>query len=279
MNRYWLPAVMVLTCVVTLATATPTFASPEKDLKDAQEFFKKKFPKVAFDDFSNGIYALDASLRAQWESIMEFAPYEIELEKGEKLFKTPFKNGKTYSSCFRNGGLAIANEYPYWDSKTSQIKTMPMEVNECRERNGEKPLAYEKGDIAAIVAYMYNSARGKRFSVKVPKEALEAYEKGKQTYYTRRGQLNFACYHCHMDNAGLKVRSNLLGAAIGQASPFPVYRSQWGELGTIDRRYRQCYEQVRAKAPPSQSEELRNLEFFHTHLSNGLPLTAPGARE
>lgn len=277
MSKYWLPAVLVFSCII--ATATPAFASPEKDLKETQDFFKKKFPKVVFDDLSNGIYALDANLRAQWESIMEFAPYEIELEKGEKLFKTPFKNGKTYSSCFRNGGLGIANEYPYWDSKTNQVKTMPMEVNECRERNGEKPLGYEKGDIAAIVAYMYNSARGKHVQVKVPKEAMVAYEKGKQTYYTRRGQLNFACNHCHIDNAGHMIRSNLLSAVVGQAAAFPVYRSAWGDLGTIERRYRGCYEQVRAKAPAAQSEELRNLEFFHTHLSNGLPRTGPSVRE
>jgi sulfur-oxidizing protein SoxA len=40
-----------------------------------------------------------------------------------------------------------------------------------------------------------------------------------------------------------------------------------------------CNKQVRFKPYKPQSEEYRNLEYFHTYMSNGLELNGPGARK
>ena len=58
-----------------------------------------------------------------------------------------------------------------------------------------------------------------------------------------------------------------------------MYRSKWGEMGTLHRRFSGCNKQVRAKDFEAQGEEYRNLEFFLTAMSNGLPLNGPGARK
>jgi len=271
---------IIMTIAMTAGMVFPIHADPAHDVKVFQDFFKKKFPDVKFDDFGNGVYALDKQLRSEWEITMEFPPFELQLEEGKKLFKTPFKNGKTYASCFKNGGKNIAQNYPYFDVKAGKVKTIELEINECRESNGEKPLEYSKGQIASISAYIHSMANGKRINVQIPDHpaALAAYEKGKQFYYARRGQLNFSCAHCHTSTAGMMIGGNILSTALGQTSHFPAYRSKWGELGTLHRRYNGCNKQVRAKPFKSQSEEYRNLQYFHTYMSNGIPLNAPGTR-
>jgi sulfur-oxidizing protein SoxA len=156
-----------------------------------------------------------------------------------------------------------------------------MAINKCREANGEKPLKYGKDDMLALQAYIAYKSRGSRTSVIVPKDdprALEAYNAGKKFYFSRRGQLNLSCFHCHFDNAGKNLRSNVLGPALGQTTHWPAYRSKWGSMGSLHRRYKGCNKQVRAKPFDLQSAEYRNLEFFHTYLSNGIPTNGPGAR-
>lgn len=256
-------------------------ATPEQDRQAFVEYFQKRFPDTPLDDFPNGVYAIDAQSRSQWEAIEEFPPYEPDIDAGKALWETPFKNGKTYASCFRNGGIGIAQDYPYFDTKTGQVKTLALEINECREKNGEDPLPYAKGKIAQILAYLAYTSRGNKINVVIPDDprALEAYEKGKHFYYAKRGQLNFSCSDCHVINSGRHIRADLLSPALGHTTHWPVYRSKWGNLGTLHRRYSGCNKQVRAKPFKPQSEEYRDLEYFMSYMSNGLPSNGPGARK
>jgi sulfur-oxidizing protein SoxA len=272
---------LIAATVATTALPLISNASPEDDLKAFRGYFLERFPNVPLEEFANGVYAIDPASREQWEAIEEFPPYEIAIEEGEELFNTPFKNGKTFASCFRNGGIGIKSDYPYFDTKSGKVKTVELEINECLEKNGEKPLGYNKGKIASISAYMAYTTRGQTIDVKIPHDqrALDAYENGKQFYYARRGQLNMSCAHCHVDNAGNKIRADILSPALGHLSHFPVYRSKWGGLGTVHRRFGGCNKQVRAKAFKPQSDEYRNLEYFLTYMSNGVPWNGPGARK
>ena len=90
--------------------------TPETDLQEFRNYFKKRFPNTPFADYVNGVYSIDAASREQWEDIEEFAPYELNITKGENLFTTPFANGKTYASCFENGSIGIRQNYPYFDT-------------------------------------------------------------------------------------------------------------------------------------------------------------------
>lgn len=274
---------LLLITAAAVLTAAPFIsnASPEDDLKAFRGYFLERFPNVPLEEFANGVYAIDAASREQWEAIEEFPPYEIAIEEGEEIFNTPFKNGKTFASCFRNGGIGVKGDYPYFDTKKGEVVTLELAINECLEKNGEKPLKYKKGKIASIAAYMAYTTRGQIIDIKIPHDqrALDAYEFGKHFYYARRGQLNMACAHCHVDNAGNKIRADILSPALGHMSHFPVYRSKWGGLGTVHRRFGGCNKQVRAKPFPAQSKEYRDLEYFLTYMSNGIPWNGPGARK
>jgi len=219
--------------------------------------------------------------REQWEEIEEFPPYELNIDKGETLFNTPFANGKSYADCFDNGGIGIAHRYPFFDQESGQVITLEGSINACRAVNGEKPLGWSKGAIADISAYMHYTSRGQVINVVVPSDpaAQAAYQRGKNHFYAKRGQLNMACADCHVYYSGNKIRADLLSPALGHASGFPVYRSKWGGLGTLHRRYGGCNKQVRAKPYKSQSTEYKTLEYFHTYMSNGLEINGPSARK
>lgn len=254
-------------------------ASPQSDLKEFRSYFKKKFPSIKFDDYKDGMYSLPiaADRRAEWEAIMEFPPYELAIAKGKK-----FWDKNNMSSCFKNGGKGIAHKYPRWDSKKGEVRTLIADLNACLVKKGKKPIKnLKKGKMAQVEAYVRDMARGKRIKPDINfknKKALAVYEKGKQFYWARRGQLNFSCAHCHISGSGKKVGGNIMGASLGHTAGFPVYRSKWGGLGTLHRRYGGCNKQVRYKPLKAQSAAYTALEVYETYMSTGIPLAAPSQR-
>jgi len=254
-------------------------ATPASDNESYQNYFNTKFPQVSMQDYADGVYAIDHIKRTNWEAIEEFPPYETFIDEGQAMWEQKFANGKGYSDCF--SGPGVAHEYPHWNKEKGMVMTLPLAVNDCRKANGEEPLKYGKGKIASLLAYMAYESRGNQTKVEIPSDdprALEAYEAGKHFYFARRGQLNFSCASCHLQSAGNRIRTETLSPALGHTSHFPVYRSKWGAMGTLHRRFVGCNKQVRAKPFKPQSEEYRNLEYFLTHMSNGIVLNGPGAR-
>jgi sulfur-oxidizing protein SoxA len=273
---------IVLTVVASFGFSHSTLATPEDDRAAFTNFFNNRFSNVETAEYINGIYALDSDQRAQWQEIEEFPPYELDIDAGEVLYQTPFANGKSYASCFGSDTSSIRGKYPNWDTKKEMVVTLELDINNCRVANGEKPLKYKKGKIAQLSAYIAMQGRGNLIDVSIPSnspKAMAAYEDGKEFFYSKRGQLNFSCADCHMNNAGKNVRADRLSGALGHTSHFPVYRSKWGELGTLQRRFGGCNKNIRAKPFASQGEEYRNLEYFLAYMNNGLELNGPGARK
>ena len=240
---------------------------PAKDLKEFQAYFFKKFPGVPLQEFANGIYGVNPGRRVEWEATMEFPPYEPGVDEGHKIY----------------------NGYKNYFAKTGDIVTFEGAINSCLKKNGQKPLGWQKGKLAALSAYMSSTSDGKTIHVVVPNnsKALAWYERGKKHFYAKRGQLNLSCANCHMYSSGGQIRANILSPALGHVSHFPVYRKAWessgkgviGGFGTIHRRYGGCNKQVRAKPFKPQSDEYKALEYFHTYMSNGIKINAPGVRE
>jgi sulfur-oxidizing protein SoxA len=252
---------------------------PKADFKAFRAYFTKKFPKVKLDDFVNGPYSMSEDMRKQWEDKEQFPPYDFAVDKGKELFEAKFKNGKSFSDCFPDGP-GVRQNYPYFDVKSGEVVTLERAVNLCLTQNDEKPYSYVKDDMASVTAYMAFSSRGKLFDIKVPNDpkALEAYQKGKAYFYERRGQLNFSCASCHVQNPGERIRAEVLAPALGITAALPIYRSEWGGMGTATRRFMTCNSQVRATPLQPDDELYRDVDYFLSFMSNGLPISGPGAR-
>ncbi len=278
-------ALAVLTVAGTLPSAAADKAATDKidpvaDAKAFQKFFTDKFPKVKFEDFVNGPYSMNEDLHRQWQEKEQFPPYEFSLEMGKEMFSKPFKNGKSYEDCFPNKGIGIRQNYPYFDEKEGKVITLELALNRCREANGEAPFSYVKDEMAALTAYMAFTSRGKLMDIKIPNDprALQAYQAGKEYFYTRRGQLNFSCATCHVQSPGERIRAEILAPALGIVNAMPIYRSEWSGMGTTSRRFTTCNSQIRGVPLSPQDDEYRNVEYYLSYVSNGLPISGPGAR-
>jgi L-cysteine S-thiosulfotransferase len=277
-------AVSVSIALLALTLGRPLAAAdavdPQADFKAFRDYFTQKFPNVPLNDFVNGPSSMDANLRKQWESIDDFPPYDFAVDRGKQMFATPFANGKTYGDCFPNKGIGIRQNYPYFDEHTGEVITLELALNRCREANDEVPYSYVKDEMASLTAYMAFTSRGKSFDIKIPNDprALAAYEKGEEYFYTRRGQLNFSCASCHVQLPGEHIRTEVLAPALGILAAMPIYRSEWNGMGTISRRFVTCNSQTRAVPLAPQDEDYRDVEYFLSYMSNGLPIAGPGAR-
>ena len=276
--------IAVIVALMSVLGAQSSWASdapsPDKDLKVFRDYFTQKFPKVPLADFVNGPYSMNEDMRKQWIEKEDLPPYDFAVDRGKELFSAPFKNGKTFADCFPNKGIGVRQNYPYFDEKKDEVVTLESAINRCLEDNGEKPYSYVKDDMAAVTAYMAFTSRGKPFDIKIPDNphALQAYESGKQYFYQRRGQLNFSCASCHVQSPGERIRAEVLAPALGILNTMPIYRSEWGGMGTTSRRFTSCNSQVRAVPLEPDDPAYRNLEYYLSYLSNGLPISGPGAR-
>ncbi len=256
-----------------LMGAVAANAGPEEDRMKLVNHFKKQYPDIKFEQYIDGALAFDPDSMAQYKSIMEFPPYSGELDKGEKLRKTPLKSGKTYASCFPNEGKMIAGNYPMFDNAKGKVVTLEDAINACRVANGEEAWAFgDPKTMGLLTAYMRTLSDGMKMNIKVEGEgAMKAYEDGKKTFYSRAGQFNFSCASCHVDNAGNRLRSEILSPAIGQATYWPVFRGG-DQLTTLQKRYEGCHRNVRQVPDKAGGTRYNNLEYFHSYISNGLPL-------
>jgi sulfur-oxidizing protein SoxA len=253
---------------------------PEFDRQKLVEFFKKRNPDISISDYKDGVNIYSENLREQFISDEEFPMYEDQVAKGEKLWKTPFANGKTYASCFRTKDVTkLKTLFPFYSETKGEVITLDKWINDCRVANGEKELGLTKGDMASITGYLAMKARGRTVHTKINGEgALAAYQNGKEVFYAKRGQFNMSCADCHVYNAGRNARSNTLSPAVGHVTHWPAYRKSWGELGTLQRRYKGCQESVRANAFKPGSKEFNNMEYFESYMSNGLEWNGPATR-
>ena len=255
--------------------AATAHATPEQDRQEMIKYFTAKYPNVKLEDYVYGALAFDADSKSQYDAIMEFPPFMTEIEKGQKMWETPLKSGKTYADCLPNGGKNIAGNYPMFDEAKGKVVTLHDAINACRVANGEE--AYKVDDMktmGVLTAYMRTLSDGMLMNIKVESpKAMEAYNAGKKTFFTRKGQLNFACASCHVQNGGNRLRSELLSPPVGHAVHWPVFRAGTN-LVTLQNRYQGCFRQVRQVPPPQGGEIMNNLEYFHSSLSNGLPMQA-----
>ena len=289
---------IAVTALATLGSTLTANATPQSDLKEFRNYYFKKFPGVKLQDYGNGIYSIDEARKFEWEAMEEFPPYEEGVEQGKAMFEK-----YNLASCFKNGGIGIKQNYPYFDKSSGEVRTLEQDIMACLNKNGvdtkAEKIGWGKGKLAAIGAYMAYTSRGNKQNVVVPEDdrAMAIYMQGKTFFYAKRGQLNFSCADCHVYSSGMMARGNLLSPGLGHTSHFPVWRRSWAKktaakkgkagpfdgFGTIQRRYGGCNKQVRAKPfkgkGGKQPAEYVALEYFHTYMSNGVKVNGPATRQ
>lgn len=294
---------IALISVATFLSAGDFSAQADKDRKALQEFTEKKFSSLknastSFpystkdeleknfkwglkgDDFRLGSYAYNKGGKSQYDDMNDMPPYEDNVDAGKELYEKKFANGKSFKDCFPDP--TIRGEYPKFDGKKKEVHTLSMAINKCLKDNSEKPWKVTKGNMTDLQAYFAFSSKekGKKVHIVIDsKEASEAYERGKQEYYTQRGYLNLSCANCHVQGAGKRVRNEYLSPLFGAVTHFPVYRLKWQGLGTLERRIEGC-EKNQGENPHKPGSTWQNeMIYFMSYMSNGLPVDGPDIRK
>src|SRR2546423_15711250 len=138
------------------------------------------------------------------------------------------------------------------------------------------PLACDSKGLVGLTAYVARQSRGMPIEITDDARARAAIDAGRKSFEQRQGQLNLSCAQCHDDNWGQK----LAAAPIPQAHPngYPLYRLEWQNLGSLQRRLRNCLSGMRAENYAYGTPELVELELYLMWRARELPIETPAVR-
>ena len=254
---------LVINEEITLATQAPAAAHLENldQVFSGWVFRTKETQALQMDDFDNpGMIFVDQAIE-QWEVV-----------EGEA--------GKACASCHEDGPQEFAGlraELPRWDNDADGIQSMEDYINECRtERMKADAWKWSESKMTAMTALIGLESRGMPVNVAIDGPASDAWELGKEIYYTRVGQLDMSCANCHEDNFGNYIRADHLSQ--GQINGFPTYRLKWGGVGSSHRRFKGCMKNIRATPYKPGGDEFKALELYVASRGAGLSVEGPAVR-
>lgn len=201
-------------------------------------------------------------------------------EQGEALFAEDQGEGSC-ASCHPATGpghlRGAAARYPQVDPTSAKLLNIEGRINLCRSNYQRQPqLAYESQALLALTTYVASLAQGERPAVVVDGPAAPHFQRGREYFFRRRGQLNLACNQCHDDHWGSLLRGDRLSQGHGNA--FPAYRLEWQTLGSLHRRLHDCDLGVRAEPHSGGSLVYTELELYLAWRARSLVLESPGVR-
>jgi sulfur-oxidizing protein SoxA len=171
----------------------------------------------------------------------------------------------------------VAARHPAFDAARRRPVNLEQRINICRtDRQQARPLAYEGRELLALTAYVARQSRGLPVEIAVDERTKPFLDAGREMFFRRQGQLNLACAQCHDDRWGAKLAGN----TIPQAHPtgYPLYRLEWQDLGSLQRRLRNCFSGIRAELYAYGAPELVDLELYLMWRARGMKLETPAVR-
>ncbi len=191
--------------------------------------------------------------------------------------KVDGSEGKSCASCHENVEDFAGLRPTLPRVEEGELVTMENIINECRtERMGAEPWKWSKGNMTAMTALIGLQSRGMPVNVAIDGDAAPFWEKGKELYYTRVGQLDMACSSCHEDNYGTMIRADHLSQ--GQINGFPTYRLKNAKLNSSHGRFKGCMTNIRATPFKEGGEEFKALELYLASRGEGLVVETPSVR-
>ena len=210
-------------------------------------------------------------------------PGMLYVSKGEKIWNTVEGTaGKSCASCHNQAAKSmkgVGASYPTWDAKGKRPINVELQIDKCRVENmGAKPYKFDDPKQRQLTTYIKHQSLGTPVHVDLSKGDMKTWwNKGKDVYYTRTGQLNLSCASCHELNNGKHIRADHLSQ--GNVNGFPTYRLKQSHMISLHNRFRGCIRDTRAEMPKAFSDELMALEVYVTWRGTGLSVETPAVRQ
>ncbi len=207
-------------------------------------------------------------------------PGMIFVDQAWEAWSTPEGSaGKSCADCHGEpeSFAGLRATMPKWNDEAGKLYTLEDYINESRVKHmGAEPWKWSGGQMTGMTALISLQSRGDVVNVKTDGPVADMYEKGKEIYYTRVGQLDMACSNCHEDNYGVMIRADHLSQ--GQINGFPAYRLKNAKLNSVHGRFKGCMKNIRATPFKEGSDEFRALELYVASRGNGLVIEGPSVR-
>ncbi len=188
--------------------------------------------------------------------------------------------GKSCASCHGKAeesmkGVGAAT--PKWSAALGKPVDLEQQIEICRTQALKAaPWAFGSQALTDMTTYVRFQSRGMPVKVQIDGPMTPWFEKGKQLYYERVGQLDMSCASCHEDHFGQHLRADLLSQ--GQSNGFPTYRLRDQRLIPLHERFAGCMHDVRAAPYAPLSDEFLALEVYLAWRGVGLPVETPAVR-
>ncbi len=245
---------------ITVRTDAPEHLENLSTIYSGWVFRSSETQALQMDDFENpGMIFVDDAIEA-WNTVEGSA-------------------GESCASC--HGApeelAGVRAVYPKWNEDAGEVRTVAMQVNGCRtEQMGAEEWKYDGAEMLNMEALIASVSRGMTIDVATDGPAQSMWEKGRDIYYTRFGQLDLSCANCHEDNYGNNIRADHLSQ--GQINGFPTYRLKNAKLNGVQSRFRGCIRDTRAETYGVGVEEMIALELYVASRGNGLSVEGPSVR-
>lgn len=187
--------------------------------------------------------------------------------------------GQSCASCHDEpeSMRGLRAQLPKWNEEKGEVYTAEMYVNDCRtERMGAEAWGWNSQPMRNMTALIASVSRGMTVDVAIDGPVSDAWERGKEIYYTRYGQLELACANCHEDNYDNYIRADHLSQ--GQTNGFPVYRLKQANLVSQHNRFKGCIRDTRGVPYDIGSEDFVALQLYVASRGNGLSVEGPSVR-
>ncbi|WP_394706282.1 sulfur oxidation c-type cytochrome SoxA [Breoghania sp.] len=210
-------------------------------------------------------------------------PGMLYVERGEEIWNTvEGAAGKSCAECHGDAAESmkgVGAHYPKWNAAAKKPFNLELQINACREANMQaEPYKFDAADQKALVTYIKHQSLGMPVEVNLDEGEMQAWwEKGKEKYYTRTGQLNLSCATCHENYNGKYIRADHLSQ--GNSNGFPTYRLKQANMVSLHNRFRGCIRDTRAAKPKAFSDELMALEVYVAWRGTGLSVETPAVRQ
>jgi sulfur-oxidizing protein SoxA len=139
-----------------------------------------------------------------------------------------------------------------------------------------EPWGWDSQEMKNMTALISSVSRGMTVDVQIDGPVRETWERGKEIYYTRYGQLELACATCHEENYDMNIRADHLSQ--GHINGFPTYRLKQANLVSMHNRFNGCIRDTRGVPYEIGSEDFVALELYVASRGNGLSVEGPAVR-
>jgi L-cysteine S-thiosulfotransferase len=258
---------LISCCLVVITRSTVT---------EAQDI-PRAIPR---DQLKSGFETMAPEVQAMQRNDSE-NPAMLWIKEGETHWQTkPDGASQSCAGCHGEAPVSmksVAARYPAYDQSTQRVLDLSGKIQQCRsDRQGGAPLAHESRALLSLTAYVGLQSRGDVIQPPNDPRLSTGIQAGKQLFNQRLGQLNLSCAACHDDQWGKRLGGSLIPQ--GHPNGYPIYRLEWQNLGSLQRRLRNCMTGVRAEPFAYGDPNFINLELYLKARAADLKIETPAVR-